>query len=112
MLFGSQGFAPVKLDASRDLIGVCDAVAQCSIDLRASQLRIIDQRRLGIGLLGKILNPYCDLPYIGTAEQSRPAPGRAIAEHDQRMLLTAGAFLGIATQTIRKCLTGSARPQT
>lgn len=79
MLLDGQGFAPVKLDAGGDLIGVCDAVAQCRVHLGARERCILDERRQGIGLLGEILDPHRDLPDIGTAEQSRPASGRALA---------------------------------
>lgn len=109
MLVGSHGFAPVKLDAGHNLIGVCGVVAQRRVHLGACKRRTLDEGRERIGLLGEILDPHRDLPDIGTAEQSRSASGWAVAEHDQRMLLTNSAFLGIATQTIRKRLTGGAR---
>ena len=100
MLLGDQGFALVKLDASRNLIGVRGAVAQRRIHQRACERRILDERRQRIGLLGEIIDPHRDLPHIGTTKQPGAPTGRPIAKHDQRMLLTTSAFLGIATQTI------------
>lgn len=100
MLTGDQGFALVKFNASRNLVGVCDAVVQRRIHQRACERRILDKRRQRIGFLGEIIDPHRDLPHVGTTEQTGAPTGRPVAEHDQRMLLTTSAFLGIATQTI------------
>ncbi len=100
MLLDDQAFALVKLDASRNLVGVRGAVAQRSIHQRACERRILDERRQRIGLLGKIIDPHRDLPHVGTTEQTGAPAGRPIAKHDQRMLLTTSALLGIATQAI------------
>jgi hypothetical protein len=100
MLLGDQGFAPMELDVSRNLIGICGAVAQSRIHQRACERRILDERRQRIRLLGEIIDPHRDLPHVGATEQPGAPTGRPIAKHDQRMLLATGAFLGIATQTI------------
>ncbi len=102
----------MKLDASRDLAGIRSAVAQGRIDLGARERGVLDERRRGIGLLGEIIHPHRDLPYIGTAEQPGPPTGWPVAKHDQWMFLTTSTFFGVATQTIRERLTGSARPET
>jgi hypothetical protein len=105
-------FATVQLDVSCNLIWVSSAVAKRGVHLRTREDRVLDERRDGINLHRQILHPHHYLPHVGATKQPRTPAGRAIAESDERMLVTARPLLGIATKPIRESLTGGTCPQT
>jgi hypothetical protein len=74
--------------------------------------RVLYEGRDGIRLRRQILDPHDDLPYVGAAKQPSPSARWAVAEGNERMLVAAGALLGITTESIREGLTRSTRPQT
>ncbi len=109
MLVGSRRFAAVQLDACSDLIRICGSIAKRGVQVRTRKGRIREKLGERIGLRGQVVYPHRHLPYVGAAEQSRASPGWAVAKGDERMLLPAGAFLGVAAKSIRQRLAGGAR---
>lgn len=110
MLLGGSRFAPVQLDASRDLIRVRCPVAKRCIDLRPRESRLLNERRDGIGLACEILEPQRHLPYVWPSKQTCAPAGRTIAKRDEGVFLATCAFLGVTAQSIRERLPGGSSP--
>lgn len=100
----------MQLDARGNLVRVRRSVAKRSIDLKPGEDGFSNERGGGVAFGRQILDPHRDLPDVRSADQPGTAASRSIAERDQRVLVAAGAFLGVATEAIRKGFAGSPRP--
>jgi hypothetical protein len=102
----------MKFDPGVNLIWISNPVSQSGIDLWPDEDRLLREDGHRVVLAGEVLHPHDHLPDIGTADQPGPAAGGPIAERDQRMLVTANTFFGVAAQAIRQRLSCRSRPQT
>ncbi len=103
--FGGGGLAPMEIDSSPNLV----RVGEHGIDLRARNDSIRGKLCSGIDDRSKVIKPHRDFPQVGSRDQPGAAAGRSDTERDHRMLVTAGALIGIAAQPIRQSLARRAR---
>lgn len=106
------GRAAVQLDASFNLSAIVLRVRRGRINLRTRHNAKRGKRRLWIGLASKFIAPHHDLPHVGPAHDPSTSPCRAVTKRDQRMLIAARAFLGVAPQPIGQRLSSGTRADT
>lgn len=101
----------MEIDPSLNLVRIRASVIQCCVNLGEGNCSVFRKFRGWIVDRSEVVNPHGDLPDIGPPDNARTAPGRALTEGDQRVLITARAFVGVATQPIRQTFAGRAGAQ-
>lgn len=103
------GCTVVELDPSVNLSAILLRVRHGRINLSTRHDAIRGKRRLRFGLVPKFIAPHHDLPHVGPAHDPSSSPCRTVTKRDQRMLIAARAFLGVAPQPIGQRLPSGTR---
>ncbi|MHB8695482.1 MAG: amidase family protein [Solirubrobacteraceae bacterium] len=88
------------IDPGLDLVRIGGAVAERRVDLRAGHDPVASERLRWVFDASEVIDPHRDLRHVRSVDQPSAAARRPVTEGDHRMLLAAGAFLGVAAQAI------------